>query len=689
MKRVLLFLSVAALSLPTLGCTPRIVRSAPPPAPTSAIEMAGDTERLEQVMGAGSLKRDELRRMREVYVRTLSELKERQSRDEGLQQLSIKRVELTIQLYDNLLMLTEMPIETRADRSAQSSKAYGLVREYLRALVDFEQNIELLPQTMEPPTQSDGELRVESLPPPPTPRLAAAYRAGRFEQVTREVEGSGQDILSRLPPASTAYYALSLSAQKRYEEALDASKTLASSALVQEDELELRYRQGLWLLKLGKRDEAVQLLKSLSQETVVSSKRLDEMRPRLSGTFEDLSRGSATFQQQIIEARLAMEEGRWEESRTICRQLLERETTVETVNRVENLLRQIDGGEERAFRAEYDELMTVIEVERGAAAQEAIEKLAARYPGPRFMSRLQKLREQLQERIKARDAQDAQGTTAPTRPAPVVEASPALAASPLTETPVVPTAPAPSVKMISPSTSAGASSTGNAGVSSAASASPASSGTSVAASTPPSTVPGAGLIASVGVSPAGGVGTAPAASAPSSPVSSTTSSSAGAASTTSSSAGTAPGAAAPSPVSGGVASTASSGSAGESAVSRPILTPEAQQKLLNDARAQVRNGNFEQAIQTLNQLEGTSLWAAASDERQRAIDQHIQKLRERVAREYVAAQQLSNNQEKLRKLEGLLSELKVALEKYPSTSLRGKVEQNMRVLEQELKKIQG
>lgn len=119
------------------------------------------------------------------------------------------------------------------------------------------------------------------------------------------------------------------------------------------------------------------------------------------------------------------------------------------------------------------------------------------------------------------------------------------------------------------------------------------------------------------------------------------------------------------------------------------MTPEAQQKLLNDARAQVRNGNFEQAIQTLNQLEGTSLWAAASDERQRAVDQHIQKLRERVAREYVAVQQLSNNQEKLRKLEGLLNELKVALEKYPTTSLRSKVEQNMRVLEQELKKIQG
>lgn len=802
-------LPLSALLLNTLGCTPKVVRSAPPQAPTSAIEMAGDTDRLDQVIAAGQLKKDELKRTREVYARSLEELKDRQSRDEGLQQLAIKRIELTIQLYDNLLTLSEQPVNSRSDRSELAVKAYAFEREYLRKLMEFEQGIELLPQTISivAPTEGSGPLKVESLPPPPSSRLLAAYRAGRYEQVTREVEGSGPDALTRMPPTSITAYALALGAIHRYEEADAAARLVEKEALLPEEQLELRYRQGLWLLKLGKRDEAVAILKNLSQDTVVTAKRLDDMRPRLSATFEDLGRGNPHFQEQIIEARLALEEDRWEDARSICRGLLEKETTVETVNRVEALLRQIDADEERAFRSDYDELVTVIDIERGSAAEEAINKLAQRYPRPVHQNRIQLLRSQLAERTKAREAAEAAaagGGDSPA-PAPVAPATTPGGAAPGTGS-GTPSGTVPSPGSTAPSTGSlpkeasgqtsalasgaaaalGGSSTGSStpqtgastGVTGSTGAST-GSGTSPAGSSPGGATGAASPMSSSGSGAAPASGSTGAASGagnsssaaphptstpvapsatgagnkttpqdkpvassaapdltpkvtgtlPSSTVPTSTSSATTAAATSSGTPGSVQTATSTRPDAGAAstrpAETAKPGDPSKSAdtskpgdaskpgdtskpadasksgdtskpadASKPAdsarptvaLTPDAQQKILNDARAQGKSGNFEGAIELYRQLEGTALAAAAADEGQRMVDMHIQKVRERVARDFVQASSLPK-EEKSRRLQSLYDVLKESLDKYPSTTLRAKVEQNMRVLEQELKKL--
>jgi len=115
-------------------------------------------------------------------------------------------------------------------------------------------------------------------------------------------------------------------------------------------------------------------------------------------------------------------------------------------------------------------------------------------------------------------------------------------------------------------------------------------------------------------------------------------------------------------------------------------SPEAQRQL-TQGKALVTGGKYEEGIATLARLVGTPLEAEAQELRQKAIDQHVQQVRERIARDYVRAQQLKTDGEKVTLLGTLYQTLKGTLEAYPETTLRIKAEHNLKVIEQELRKL--
>ena len=86
-------------------------------------------------------------------------------------------------------------------------------------------------------------------------------------------------------------------------------------------------------------------------------------------------------------------------------------------------------------------------------------------------------------------------------------------------------------------------------------------------------------------------------------------------------------------------------------------------------------------------LEGTPLEDEAHVLISKAIDGHIQQVRERVAREYVRAQQIRDSDQKLALLGEIYVSLSGALETYPQTSLRPKAQHNLKVIAREIEKL--
>ncbi len=385
-------LLVAPLLVWSGGCTPEVVRSAPPAAPTSAFQMAEDVERLDALVAAGRMSRRTLEAGRDRYAELLEQLRSRPVRDQALQQLAIARAEATLDLYQDLLEIADREASTRAERSEAAEASYARIRRYLEHLLEIEREIDMTPVLLEggtPSAEAPAPVVEKPLPPPSAQRLLDTYQRGGYRQIIEEVEDYESDQLETLDSGVLVAYALALGATGRIADAVRVMDTVESRALVEPLMLEVRYRHALWLLKEGRREDAARAVDELEQAIQETRSRLVTLAEPTKAVRDDIAHGSSSYLQQSVDVRLAVVDGRFSEARNLCTEMLAREVSRDTIDRVERLLAFVNAAEQQALEAALAEVARVRRTEGRAAAMKRLEEVTRRFESARYRARLE------------------------------------------------------------------------------------------------------------------------------------------------------------------------------------------------------------------------------------------------------------------------------------------------------------
>ncbi len=630
---------LAGLAIVAQTCTPQVVRSTPPGGPTSAVEMAEDVERLDKLIEHGRIPRRELVAARDRYRTLTEQLRERPARDPALQQLAMARAEATLALYDDLLELSERPSETRAERASVAEASYARVRAYLEQLLQIQQGVDMTPTLFdagEASAEPGTELREKALPPPASRRLFQAYQAGAYDRVIKEVEGHSTNGLETLDSGVLVAYALSLGAVGRTRDALDVMAALEDRASIEPLMLEVRYRYALWLLEEGRRHEASKVVEELVQALEQTGNQLRGLVAPTRAIQDDIAHASPAYLASSVDVRLAVAGGRFSEARTICHDMLAREVSRDTIDRVERLLAFVDAAETQAFEQALAEVEEV-RLDRGSAA--ALEKLASvadRFEESKYHRRLESVALQLGTTL----AELAGGDGGqPREQQEIAGGSTAPGGSPAGTEPEVARAPEQGEVEVSPGE------TGHTGVAQASAPVPGGPPAEVG---PGKQQPGADLV------------------------------------------GEASGAAGPDHAEESEAAGVPPMTPEPTGTAAPTIAPadmEAGRQALERATALSMAGRYREAIDLFDALAGTPLEDEARPLRQKAVDRHVQQVRERVAREYVRSSQIRDEEQRLELLCGIYEDLKAAIEAYPETTLKAKAEHNLKVIEGEIARL--
>jgi len=635
--------------------------------------MVEDSERLDKLMEAGVLRRPVLEQGLEQTRHLVAQLESAPDAQEGIQLLALKQARLRLQLYEALLLMTNTRGMTRAEKAGAALERSQVMRTYLEQSIEVEQNFDVMP--VNPMALglagSSTQTEVALLPPPTAARLNEALAAHRHAQVIREVEAAGPDVVARMTPEAVAAYALALGAQGRYLEATKVAEAVPPPEVLLPASTELRYQSALWLIREGKSEAGLKSLRGLHHRLKERGKVSRRFERKVQDTLADVARSSAPFARALVDARLVLARGDYPAARDAVTTLLERESAASAIERLEALLAEIDRMEEATFQRDLTRLRGLLaDSSRLDLTQELLESMGAQYPERRYRTRLEGISARVNGLQQQRETGGLRRVVGPTSSSAVIEGVfDEETGAPMGKSGDVVTAS--KVEM---------------GAEAGSAVVPKNEGTDAVRtktnSRTPADIPREGAAAGV----ATGSGDAEEAPTPLQDLEEegqlrAREAADGAGHLLEREAADGDGRA--------LKTAAPSEPLEEETEVEPTqpATPAPWEVALTEGKKLVTSGKYEAAVEMLEALADTPAAEEAATWRLKAIDQLVQRVREKVAKEYVRAQRLRSKEEKRQVLTEIHAQLKTALELYPETSLRAKAEHNLTVLRAELDKL--